>query len=73
MNVEFVNAYIERLVKEVQETTKTRLLLETQIAVLEKINKELSIKIEKFEKVEEKTTKKNKKEQEKEVDTSDIF
>lgn len=69
MNVEFVNAYIERLVKEVQEVTKTRLLLETQILMLEKVNTDLLAKVDKYEKAEEKTAKKSKKE----VDTSSQF
>lgn len=69
MNVEFVNAYIERLVKEVQEVTKTRLLLETQIIMLEKVNTDLLAKVDKYEKAEEKAAKKSKKE----VDTSTQF
>lgn len=69
MNVEFVNAYIERLVKEVQEGTKTRLLLETQITMFEKVNADLLAKLDKYEKAEEKTAKKSKKE----VDTSAQF
>jgi hypothetical protein len=69
MNVEFVNAYIERLVKEVQEGTKTRLLLETQISMMEKANADLLAKVDKYEKAEEKTAKKSKKE----VDTSEQF
>lgn len=69
MNIEFVNAYIERLVNEVQELTKTRLLNETQIKVMENVNKDLLAKIERLEKVEEKNSKKNKKE----VDTSESF
>lgn len=73
MNVEFVNAYIERLVNEVQELTKTKLLLETQIRLMEKTNNNLISKVDKYEKAEEKTAKKSKKEQEKEVDTSDNF
>lgn len=73
MNVEFVNAYIERLIIEVQELTKTKLLNETQIRVMEKVNKDLLIRIEKLEKAEEKSSKKNKKELEKEVDTSEGF
>lgn len=73
MNVEFVNAYIERLIIEVQELTKTKLLNETQIKVMERVNRDLLDKIEKLEKAEEKAAKKSKKEQEKEVDTSEGF
>jgi hypothetical protein len=49
MQVEFVNAYIERLVKEVGELHKTRLLLETQLLVTEKINADLLEKIAQHE------------------------
>ena len=49
MQVEFVNAYIERLVKEVGELHKTRLLLETQLLVTEKFNVDLSEKIAQLE------------------------
>lgn len=73
MNVEFVNAYIERLVNEVQELTKTKLLLETQIRLMEKTNNSLISKVDKYEKAEEKPARKSKKELEKEVDTSDGF
>lgn len=59
MSVEFVNAYIERLVHEVQELTKTRLLNEAKMALLEKINADL---LEKIEKLEEKNIKKKPKE-----------
>lgn len=59
MSVEFVNAYIERLVHEVQELTKTKLLNETRITMLEKANADL---VEKNDKLEEKNSKKKPKE-----------
>lgn len=59
MSVEFVNAYIERLVHEVQELTKTKLLNETRITMLEKANADL---VEKNDKLEEKNIKKKPKE-----------
>lgn len=49
MQVEFVNAYIERLVKEVGELTKNRLLLETQLIIAEKTNIELNERLNKYE------------------------
>lgn len=50
MDSEFVNAYIERVTNEVAELTKTRLLLETQLQMVQKVNTELQKKIEKLEK-----------------------
>lgn len=53
MTVEFVNAYIERLVREVEELTKNRLLVETQLIIAEKVNRELQEKLDKYEKIPE--------------------
>ena len=50
MDNDFVNAYIERVTNEVAELTKTRLLLETQLQMVQKVNTELQKKIEKLEK-----------------------
>lgn len=58
MQIEFVNAYIERLIKEVGELTKNRLLLETQLFMAEKANAELSEKINKYEQQTPEPTKK---------------
>lgn len=69
MEVEFVNAYIERLVQEVGELTKTRLLNEARLKYMESVNAKLLQKIEDLEKQVEKQTKKKSKE----VDTSDQF
>lgn len=58
MQIEFVNAYIERLVKEVGELTKNRLLLETQLFMAEKANAELTEKLNKYEQQLSEPTKK---------------
>lgn len=62
MEVEFVNAYIERLIQEVQELTKTRLLNEARIKYMDSVNAKLLQKIEELEKQVEKQNKKKSKE-----------
>ena len=69
MEVEFVNMYIERLVKEVEELTKSRLLNEARLNYIESGNQKLIQKIEELEKQIEKQNKKKVKE----VDTSEVF
>lgn len=69
MEVEFVNAYIERLVNEVGELTKNRLLNEARLKYIESVNTKLLQRIEELEKQVEKQNKKKTKE----VDTSDQF
>jgi hypothetical protein len=69
MEVEFVNAYIERLVQEVQELTKTRLLNEARIKYMDSVNAKLLQKVDELEKQVEKQNKKKPKE----VDTSEQF
>ena len=69
MEVEFVNMYIERLVKEVEELTKSRLLNEARLNYIEFGNQKLIQKIEELEKLIEKQNKKKVKE----VDTSENF
>ena len=69
MEVEFVNMYIERLVKEVEELTKSRLLNEARLNYIESGNQKLIRKIEELEKLIEKQNKKKLKE----VDTSEVF
>ena len=49
MEIEFVNAYIERLVNEVSELTKTRILLETQLAINSKTMANLKSENEKLQ------------------------
>ena len=69
MNPEIVNIYIERLLNEVQELTKSRLLVETQLKYTESINAKLQTKIAELESQIEKQNKKKTKE----VDTSENF
>lgn len=59
MGPEFVNAYVNRLIGEIQELVKTKLLLQTQLEVTEAMNKKLSEQLDKYQKQEEK--KKQKK------------
>jgi len=70
MNPEIVNMYIERLVKEVEELTRNRLLLETQMKYIEKLNTNLQ---EKLKQTEDQLEKQSKKLNKKEVTTSDTF
>lgn len=71
MNPEIVNIYIERLLNEVTEGVKSRILLETQLKYTESMNVALS---EKIQQLEAQLEKQNKKITKKEVNTStDIF
>jgi len=58
MDVNLINVYIDRLLREVSELTKTKLLLESQIIVTEQLNTELNKQIEAYQKAEEKQLKK---------------
>ena len=62
MDVEFVNAYMERLVQEVGELTKTRLLNEARLKYMESVNAKLLQQIQDLEKQIEKQNKKKTKE-----------
>jgi len=62
MDVEFVNAYMERLVHEVGELTKTRLLNEARLKYMETVNARLLQQIQDLEKQVEKQNKKKAKE-----------
>jgi len=68
MNPEIVNMYIERLLQEIQELTKNRLLVETQLRYTERMNAEFQNKITQLEQQVEKLNKKKLKE----VPTSDF-
>mgnify|MGYP006268970501 CR=1 FL=1 len=68
MDAELVNMYMQRLLKEVDDLTKNRLLLETRISYTESLNIELSKKVEELEAQLEKLGKRKK-----EVDTSSSF
>lgn len=70
MNPEIVNLYIERLLKEIEEQTKSRLLIETQLKFTERVNAELQNRLKQLEVQQEKQTKRINK---KEVDTSETF
>jgi hypothetical protein len=70
MNPEIVNMYIERLLKEVEELTKSRLLIETQLRYTEKMNSDLQTSyLELQSQFENATNKTNKKE----VSTSEVL
>ena len=66
MEVDFVNAYIERMIQEIVELTKSRLLNEARVSYIESVNKKLLSKIEELEKQIERQNKRKTKE----VDTS---
>ena len=69
MNPEIVNIYIEKLLNEVVEGTKSRILLETQLKYTEKLNAELQLQLNQLQVQQE---KQNKKINKKEVDTSEF-
>jgi hypothetical protein len=58
MGPEFVNLYIERLLNDVTEGVKSRILLETQLKYTELINSQLQTKIIELEAQIEKLNKK---------------
>lgn len=68
MNPEIVNIYIERLINEVQELVKSKLLIDTQLKYSEMVNNALSEKIKELEAQLEKLNKKKTKE----VNTSEF-
>lgn len=75
MNAELINIYIEKLLNEVIEGVKTRVLLETQLKYTEQINQKLQnelieIKSE-YEEYKTKQENINKRRKTKEVDTSE--
>ena len=69
MNSDLVNIYIERLLHEVGELTKTRILLDTQLKYTEMLNANLSEQLNQLQSQIEKLNKKKSKE----VDTSNQF
>ena len=62
MNPEIVNIYIEKLLNEIGELTKTKILLSTQLTYTEQLNAQLNDKIQKLEAGLNKKTSKNKDE-----------
>ena len=63
-----MNIYIERLLREIGELTKSKLLIQTQLEYTEKLNAELRQQLDKYQKAEERAAKRGKKTA---VDTSD--
>jgi hypothetical protein len=64
MSPEFFNMYVEKLVQETTELTKVKILLSTQVSYYEKINTELTAKVEDLEKALNKATTKSQKKNE---------
>jgi hypothetical protein len=62
MDSEFVNAYIEKLLNELVELTKTRLLLETQLTMASKAMANLKAENDKLQASLNKKASKNKEE-----------
>ena len=49
MDVEFVNVYIEKLINEITELTKTKILLDSQLAIASKTVASLKLENEKLQ------------------------
>ena len=49
MDVEFVNVYIEKLINEITELTKTKILLDSQLAIASKTVASLKAENEKLQ------------------------
>ena len=49
MDVEFVNVYIEKLINEITELTKTKILLDSQLAIASKTLASLKTENEKLQ------------------------
>ena len=49
MDVEFVNVYIEKLINEITELTKTKILLDSQLAIASKTVASLKTENEKLQ------------------------
>lgn len=63
MGPEFYNLYVENLIKELGESLKMKIIIQTQLELQQKISSELQQRLEKYEKAEEKAAKKNKKDE----------
>ena len=68
MSPEIFNMYVDRLLQEILELTKNRLLVETQLKYTEMLNAQLQQKLKEAESQIEKLNKKKSKE----VNTSDF-
>lgn len=64
MGPEFYNMYVEKLVLEVTELVKTKVLLSAQLSYYEKLNNDLVAKNEDLEKALNKATTKSQKKNE---------
>jgi hypothetical protein len=62
MDAEFINVYIEKLVNELTELTKTRLLLETQLVIASRTVTSLTSENEKLQAAINKKSSKLKEE-----------
>lgn len=62
MNPEIINLYVDRLLNEVTEGVKSRILLETQLKYTEFLNAQLQARITDLESQLEKLNKKKSKE-----------
>jgi len=62
MDAEFINVYIEKLVNELTELTKTRLLLETQLVIASRTVTSLTSENEKLQAAINKKSSKIKEE-----------
>jgi hypothetical protein len=62
MNPEIVNIYIDKLLNEINELTKTKLLMSTQLTYTEQLNAQLNDKLQKLEASLNKKASKNKDE-----------
>lgn len=68
MGPEFYNMYVEKLVQEVTELVKSKILLSTQLSYYEKLNSELAAKVENLEKALNKANTKSQKKGEQNTD-----
>ena len=66
MEIDFINAYIERMIQEIVELTKSRLLNEARLKYIESVNTKL---LQKISDLESQIDKQNKRKP-KEVNTS---
>lgn len=73
MNPEILNLYIDRLLNEIHELTRNRLLIETQLKYTEKMNADLATKIKSLEAELDKITTRSTSKGKKEVNTSETF
>lgn len=61
MNAELFNIYVEKLINEITELMKTKILLSAQVTLYEKMNAELNNRVEELEKALHKAAGKSKK------------